>query len=67
MPQNDSDKETEIQESMESVTIENVTDTPKETPNTGTTRPQKSVRTEMPKSATHAHKLRQETPKKNKL
>ena len=64
----DLDKETEIQESMQSVTIENVTDTPKETPNTGTTGTQKSVRTELPKSATksHAHKLRQETPKKNK-
>ena len=58
----DLDKETEIQESMQSVT------TPKETPNTGTTRTQKSVRTELPKSVTksHAHKLRQETPIKNK-
>ena len=56
----DIDKETEIQESMQSVTIENVTDTPKETPNTGTTRTQKSVRTELPKSVTKF------LPKKNK-
>ena len=64
----DADKETESQESVQSVTIENVTDTPNETPKTGNTRPQKSVRTELPKSTTktQSHKLRQETPKKNK-
>ena len=64
----DVDIETDSQESVQSVTTENVAETPKETPKTDNTRPQKSVRTDLPKSTTktQSHQFRQETPKKNK-